>query len=101
MNLDALIGTGTPVGGRLLLGSSSSKQGKVYKTRCVGVPTRKCGVVSLVKARDLRKSKALWCAGCRWEQRRIENAHTPVGAEFVAARKRHAANLAAARKVRT
>jgi len=90
MNLDALIGTETPVGGRLLLASASSPRGRMFKTRCLGVPTRKCGIVSLVPARDLRNGKALWCAGCRWEQKRIAATHTPVGAEFVAARRRHA-----------
>jgi len=90
INLDSLIGTETPVGGRLLLASTSGPDGRMLKTRCLGVPTRKCGVVSLVKARDLRKGKALWCAGCQWEQKRIAATHTPVGAEFVAARKRHA-----------
>lgn len=91
MNLDALIGTGTPIGGRLLLGVVRGlRRGRMYKAKCLGLPTRKCGVVSLVPARDLRKGKALWCAGCRWEQRRIANTHTPVGAEFVAARRRRA-----------
>lgn len=90
MDLDSLVGTESPIGGRLLLDVvRGHRRGRMYKAKCLGVPTRKCGIVSLVPARDLRKGKALWCAGCRWEQKRIASTHTPVGAEFVAARKRH------------
>lgn len=94
MNLDALIGTGTPIGGRLILERVDSHHGKLYKTKCVGLPDEPCGFTNVVAGRVLSAGKCLWCVGCTQRKKRVALMHTPVGAEFVAARRRKARQAA-------
>lgn len=89
MNLDALIGTETPIGGRLILARATGKHGKMYKTKCVGLPGEPCGFMNVVAGRVLLAGKCLWCVGCTQRKKRVASTHTPVASEFLAARKRH------------
>lgn len=89
MNLDSLIGTGTPVGGRLILERIESTDGKLYKTKCVGLPGETCGYTNIIAGRVLLAGRCLWCVSCTQRKKRVASEHTPVGAEFVAARRRH------------
>lgn len=89
VSLDALIGTDKPIGGRLILERVESKHGALYKTKCVGLPGEPCGFTNIVAGRVLLAGRCLWCVGCTQRKKRVASTHTPVGAEFVAARRRH------------
>jgi len=88
MTLDALIGTNTPIGSRLVLRREPSKGGALYRVRCLGLPGEPCGFENTVAGRVLAAGKCLLCVGCTQRKRRLTVAHTPVGAEFAAARRR-------------
>lgn len=93
MDLDALIGTGTPVGGRLVLARVDHREGPMYRTRCVGLAGRPCGFEAVIAGRLLRAGKRLRCINCAQTLRRWL-VSTPTGAEFAARRKRRARRIA-------
>lgn len=84
------IATGAPLAGRRIISRvGATRRGEMFKTRCLGVLGRRCGTLAVVAGPDLINGKAKRCARCaaflRWTVLRS----TPVGKEFVAARRRH------------
>lgn len=93
VNLDSLIGTDTPIGGRLIIERLPNKRGSMYKAKCIGFPDAPCGFTNDIQGRVLLAGKRLWCNTCSKRKRRETLANTLVGAEFSRARRRHAAKV--------